>query len=167
MKNLLIVIGIFAGALILANWNKGDYSILPALSEFPGEQTQLYEIDDLFDVRKPFERMAETGAYTIIEVYSDHCGRCKIIEAQFPKFLASRDDVVIKRVRVFSGRISFDSEEEYNRFVDRQENIMAFYQMEGTPHIEIYDGVGRPLARDRFSKKSGLGLLQELLKGSS
>ena len=167
MKKLIIVVAIFGLSMVLLNVNKGENNILPALSATSAAQTQYHEIGDLFDRRTVFGDLAIPGAYTIVEVYGDECGRCKVIEQKFPAFLASRPDVVIRRVRTFSGRISFSSMEEGERFVARQDAILGFYSVKGTPHIEIYDGNGRALAKDSGSGKPGTDLLQELLKLNS
>ena len=114
-----------------------------------------------------FSNMREPGAYTIIEVYTNHCDRCKVLEAKFPTLLRKRGDIVIKRVREFSGRISFDSQQAQEKWSNHQDSMMDFYQVKSTPHIKIYDGNGNSLTKDQGSKKSGTGLLTEILKANS
>ena len=167
MRNILIVVGVFGLALIYLNTNQGDYSILPRTASASVDQEQFFEIADLYDRGTTFKQLVEPNAYTIVEVYADNCGRCKVLEADFPALLSSRDDIVIKRVKTFSGRISFDSESVANSWFERQEAMLDFYKVKGTPHVEIYDGTGRALAKDNLGRKNGTGLLTEILKASS
>jgi len=167
MRKLIFVVAFFGITLLVLNTNQGDYSVLPQLASTSVEQEQFFEIGDLFDQGKTLENMAEYGSYTVVEVYSEHCGRCKRLEAEFPALLRKREDIVIKRVKTFSGKISFYTQLAADTWFDRQNAIMDFYQIEGTPHIEIYDDLGRPLAIDKMSKKTGTGFLTEILKSNS
>ncbi|MFT7686869.1 MAG: hypothetical protein ACI9FB_002217 [Candidatus Azotimanducaceae bacterium] len=167
MRNLLIVISVFGSGLFYLNANQGDYSILPQTTSTSAAQEQFFEIADLYDSETTFMQLSEADAYTIVEVYADNCGRCKVLEASFPSLLRQRDDIVIKRVKTFSGRISFDSESEGQKWFDHQEAMMKFYKVKGTPHIEIYDAYGKALAKDNMGSKNGTGLLTEILKASS
>lgn len=167
MKNLLIVVGVFVGILLYLNANQSDYSILPKVSSATVDQEQFFKIEELFDQRRSFQSMAEPGVYTVIEVYSESCGRCKRLEAGFPALLRKRDDIVIKRVETFSGRISFTSQEEADRWINRQDSMMEFYRIKGTPHVEIYDTRGGSLAKDDKGKKTGTQLLSEILKSNA
>jgi hypothetical protein len=115
VRNLLVVIGIFAGTLLYLNSNQGDYSILPQASSTSVDREQFFEIADLYESRTTFAQMSEADAYTIVEVYADNCGRCKVLEASFPSLLRKRDDIVIKRVKTLSGSISFDTEVAANK----------------------------------------------------
>lgn len=155
MKNLLIVVGVFIGILLYLNANRSDYAILPKVSSAKVDQEQFFDIEELFDQRTSFQSMAEPGAYTVIEVYSDDCGRCKRLEAGFPTLLRKRDDIVIKRVETFSGKISFKTKAEADRFFNRFNDMTEFYRIKGTPHVEIYDTRGGPLAKDDKGKKNG------------
>jgi len=85
------------------------------------EQEQFFEIGDLFEQGKTFENMAEYGSYTVVEVYSEHCGRCKRLEAEFPALLRKREDIVIKRVKTFSGKISFNTQLAADTWFNRQD----------------------------------------------
>lgn len=167
MRNLLIVIGVFGLILVYLNLNKSDYSILPRMSSTSADQEQFFEIDQLYSRGTTFEELVEPNAYTIVEVYADNCGRCRVLEADFPTLLRKRDDIVIKRVKTFSGRISFNTQSQADQWFSHQESMMDFYKIKGTPHVEIYDGNGRGLAKDNLGKKSGTGLLTEILKASS
>ncbi len=167
MRNLLVVVGVFAASLLYLNMDRGDYSILPRASATSVEQEQFFEIDELYDRRIKFETMTEPGAYTIIEVYADNCGKCKVLEAKFPALLRQRDDIVIKRVRTFSGSISFDTQAAAEKFFNRHDGMMNFYQVKGTPHVEIYDTRGGALAQDNHGRKPGTALLNEILRASS
>lgn len=167
MRNLILVVAFFGVTLLVLNVNQGDYSILPQLASTSMEQEQFFEIGDLFEQGKTFKSMAEYGSYTVVEVYSEHCGRCKRLEAKFPALLRKREDIVIKRVKTFSGSISFNNQAAADTWFNRQDAIMNFYQIKGTPHIEIYDDLGQPLAIDKMSKKPGTGLLTEILKSNS
>jgi len=167
MRNLLVVVAFFGIALIILNMNRGDYSILPLLSATSADQEQFFEIEELYDQRTRFSDMPEPGAYTIIEVYSDDCGRCKVLEAGFPGLLQKRDDIVIKRVKTFSGQVRFDTQRAADKWLNLQDSMMGFYQVEGTPHIEVYDSNGVSLAKDKMGKKTGTSLLTEILKANS
>lgn len=167
MRNLLVVIGIFAGTLLYPNANQGDYSILPQASSTSVDQEQFFEIADLYESRTTFAQMSEADAYTIVEVYVDNCGRCKVLEASFPSLLRKRDDIVFKRVKTFSGSISFDTEVAANKWFNHQDGLLEFYKVKGTPHVEIYGSNGRALAKDHNSSKRGTDLLTEILKTSS
>ena len=90
MRKLIFVVAFFGITLLVLNTNQGDYSVLPQLASTSVEQEQFFEIGDLFDQGKTLENMAEYGSYTVVEVYSEHCGRCKRLEAEFPALLRSR-----------------------------------------------------------------------------
>ncbi|MFT5561400.1 MAG: hypothetical protein ACJAYE_003228 [Candidatus Azotimanducaceae bacterium] len=167
MRNLFLVVAIFGITLLVLNVNRDEGSILPQLASTSVDQEQFFEIAELFEQGKTFESMAEYGAYTVVEVYADKCGRCKVLEVNFPSLLRNRDDIVIKRVKTFSGTISFTKQSEADRWFNHQNAMLNFYQIKGTPHIEIYDHLGRPLAIDKMSNKPGTDLLTEILKSNS
>lgn len=167
MKKVLIIVGAVLGVVYFLNNNRSDYSVLPRASATSEAQEQFVDLDELYDRRTTFQNMAEPGSYTVIEVFSKTCGRCKRLEADFPTLLRKRDDIVIKRVEVFSGRISFSSEAEADRWSNRFDAMMEFYRIRGTPHVEIYDSTGKPLAKDDMRKKTGTRLLTAILEANA
>lgn len=167
MRNLLIVVAFFGITLVVLNVNRSDSYLLPLLSSTSADQEQFFELEALYDQRTSFSDMPELGAYTIVEVYADDCGRCKVLEAEFPALLSSRGDIVIKRVKVFSGGVRFDSQQAADKWLNRQDSMRDFYQMRGTPHIEIYDSNGTALAKDAIGENAGTDLLEDILKANS
>lgn len=165
MKKLIFITAILLlGHHLFFNNDEADFNLLPILPAATGDRIETFEIGDLFDTQTTLKSLAEPGIYTIIEIYSDHCRKCKKIEAKFPNLMAQRKDVVIKRVRTFSGSISFTSQEEQKAWMGRQNAIASFYKLRGTPHIEIYDSNGDVIARDKGGNKSGLKFLEQWLQ---
>ena len=165
MKNLVLIIGIVLAANYFLSGSKPDFSILPELPAVAaGNRIEIFEIGKLYDNQTTLKNLAQPGAYTVVEIYSDHCRKCKKIESKFPDFVDRREDVVIKRVRTFSGSISFSSKEEQNVWLNRQKAITSFYHLRGTPHIEIYDSNGNAIAKDKGGNKSGLKFLEQWLE---
>lgn len=167
MRNLLLVAGTLCATLFFFGANKNASSILPKISSTSADQEQFFEIADLYDEGTTLRQLTEPDAYTIVEVYAENCSRCKVLEASFPSLLRSRDDIVFKRVKTFSGRISFSSKTEADKWFDHQEAMLDFYRVNGTPHVEIYDANGKALAKDDMSSKRGTNLLREILKSNS
>lgn len=164
MKKLLFIIAVALIGNHFFNSNNKNFSLLPILPAVAGEQVEKFEISDLYDSQTTLKSLAQPGAYTVVEIYSNHCGKCKKIEAKFPNFLKQRKDVVIKRVRTFSGSISFSSQQEQEQWMERQDSMLSFYKLRGTPHIEIYDANGGVIAKDKGGNKSGLKFLEQWLQ---
>lgn len=133
------------------------------LSNASGGTIEKFDINDLFDSGTSLSQLAESGQYTIVELYTVHCTTCKQLDREFPSFLKRRQDVAIKQVKLFSGSIFFASSEEMRAWNNRQDDIREMYRFFGTPHIEIYDPSGLPIARDYEGNKAGLKFLYEWL----
>ncbi len=167
MKKLLVggivLLGLYQ---ILSNDEEtfaDQYVGLPDLGHSRGGKVEALEIKALFNAGTPLADLAEPGSYTVIEVYSIHCSLCRKLERRFPTFLKARNDVVIKKVKIFSGSITFTEPGEMEDWKNQQEAIRETYRFYGTPHIEIYDPAGNPIAKDSKGRKSGLRFLRAWL----
>ena len=82
-KLILIVIALAIGVYVYFSPSGFESNHLPpVLANAQGKRMQAFEIDALFDAGRSLESLAQKGAYTIVEVYSDHCSTCKKIEAK-------------------------------------------------------------------------------------
>lgn len=162
-KKTLFIVALAIGAYFYYSQNNIEVTNLPTLASFSGERIESFEVDDLFDSRKSLNQLAEKGVYTIVEVYSDDCVTCRKIESKFPALLSARDDIIIRRVRLFSGAVSFSTVAESQTWQAKQQAMQDFYGYYGTPHIEIYDENGHALVKDEGRNKPGLHALKNWL----
>lgn len=162
-KKTLAIVALAIWAYFYYFQDNIEITNLPTLASFSGERIESFEVDDLFDSRKGFHQLAEKGVYTIVEVYSDDCATCRKIESKFPALLSAREDIIIRRVRLFSGAISFSTLAEQQTWQAKQNAMQDFYGYYGTPHIEIYDENGDTLVKDEGRKKPGLQVLKQWL----
>jgi len=145
------------------------FSKPPLAEKRQGSAIELYEIGDLLDAHQKLSDLAEKNHYTIVEIYTIHCGTCARLDKSFKAFLDQRKDVVVKKVKAFSGYIQFPTSNgltmsQWNR---RQDQIRDTYNFYGTPHIEIYGPYGRVIAVDKNKNKTGLNFLYSWLKDES
>lgn len=163
IKKVLAIVAVVIGAYFYHSQSNVEITNLPTLASYSGERTQSFEVDDLFDSRIRLNQLAEEGFYTIVEVYSDECATCRKIESKFPALLKAREDIIIRRVRLFSGAISFSTVEESQKWRAKQNAMQDFYGYYGTPHIEIYDEKGEVIVKDEGRRKPGLQMLKQWL----
>lgn len=167
--NKLILIGLAVFAVYFMFFKGGVIveNMPPVIADSTSIREKDYEVGDLFDAKTRLKDLVEPSSYTIIEVYSDHCSTCRKLESYFPSLLRERDDFVIRRVRVFSGSISFTSQAEQQEWRTRQDAMREFYNYSVTPHIEIYDENGNIIAIDEGLDKSGFNTLKTWLNWKS
>lgn len=162
--NKLLLIALAAGAYFMFfSGNVTLENMPPVIADSNSVREKNYEADDLFDSRTSFADLAEPGAYTIVEVYTDLCVICKELETKFPSLLSQRKDFVIRRVRLHAGAISFSTTEEMQEWRARGDAMQEFFNYYGTPHIEIFDANGNPIAIDDGSNKAGFNTLKSWL----
>ncbi len=77
-----------------------------------------------------------SGQPTIIELYTDSCSGCRLLEGHLKTFLKIRPDVAVKQIRLDE---YWKPEEMLNNY-----NI----NVAKTPHIIIYDASGELIAKD-------------------
>jgi hypothetical protein len=144
------------------------YSQPPTIEDRKVSSIELYDIGELFDTDTKLSDLAEPDHYTIVEIYSIHCSTCAKIDKRFKKFINKRKDVVIKKVKTFSGSIQFPTSDglTMNEWRQRQDEIRDTYQFYGTPHIEIYGPYGNVIAADNNRNKTGLNFLFSWLDDS-
>lgn len=164
MKSIFPLLVLAAAAYFFLSAPPINTAALPApLGVSAPEQMTYLDIDELYDDRTTLAELAEPGYYTVIEIYSEHCGICKRLTKRYPGLIDEREDFNIKRVQVFSGSIQFATQQEANVFFDRQDAIRDFYNFYGTPHIEIYDDKGNVIAKDEGGNKPGFATLRHWL----
>jgi thiol-disulfide isomerase/thioredoxin len=181
MKRLVVVLTLAVGTLFILNHNKP----LLYLGAVSGESMRYLTLIDLYEDDTELSELSEPGAYTVVDVYSDSCGPCIVLERSFPAFLEKRNDFVIKRVEGGIGvAIAPEGMSEevlkkltHNTLIlpstfdgdthDFIEDILDKYDINGYPHIEIYDADGRVVAKDNTYSKSGTKFLQGLIAETS
>lgn len=89
-------------------------------------------LNDVFDAKD----YIVSGQPTIIELYTDSCSGCRLLEGHLKTFLKIRPDVVVKQIRL----------DEYWK----PEEMLNSYNINiaKTPHIIIYDASGELIAKD-------------------
>jgi hypothetical protein len=145
---------------------------------------KIYEFTELFNQNKPLSKLARPDYYTVVEGYTDTCGICKRLEAEFPSFLNKRKDVLIRKVHFpengVSQQFNGTSQEDVNRQMKSYYKRLGKYNFNhvvmtdaelqfntcGTPHVEIYGPNKELIATDKCgetSEKAGLNYLRNWL----
>ena len=76
------------------------------------------------------------GQPTVIELYTDSCSGCRLLDGHLKTFLKLRPDVVVKQIRLDDYWNSEEMLDNYNINIAK------------TPHIIIYDAAGNLIAKD-------------------
>ncbi len=168
MKNLLFIIG---AALVILFYKDipqllNPFDPPPQLEQQRvGNGIKVHQFSTLFKQNKPFSDLAKKGSYTIVEGYLDSCPICKRLEADFPRFLEARNDVVIQRVHFPENGMQFEvsgtTQAEVDRQVAEYNQKMKDYGMCGTPFIEIYNENKELIVGDTCSKRPATQYLQQ------
>ena len=173
LKYVLVGIVILIAYMVFFQDTEGDveeapvvaYKHLPYAEEVKHFPIESFDIEDLFDDNIKLSDLAELDHYTIVEIYSRHCSASARLVKRVRKFLEDRTDVLLKRVKTFSGFIRFPTadgmtKEQWNA---RWGAIREMYPFYGTPHVEIYDPNGNLIAGDHQKHKTGLKFLKSWL----
>lgn len=122
------------------------------------------EFQRLLDRRQVLADLAGDNHYTVVEVYLDTCPICRHLERGFGQFTAKRRDVTIQRVHFPDSGIQFtptgSTQQEVTAQARNFQARMESFRICGTPHVEIYDPDGQPVARDVCGDKSGTKFLR-------
>jgi hypothetical protein len=188
MRNIIfIIIGIAVYSLFFGNNNFLSDSgssvdlFIPevAAKQRLGSGIKTYEFDDLFEQNRLFPSLAKKGYYTVIEGYINTCSICKRLEADFPRFLKNRKDVLIRKVHFSEGpvNISYNSEAELDDYMQQlglynfthvvKKGASYDFKVCGTPHVEIYGPDKQLIVSDICGEKdtkSGLAFLRNWIK---
>lgn len=125
-------------------------------AERRGKAMRSLEFQPLFEAETPLSSLARDGVYTVVEVYINTCSICKQLERELPAFVATRKDVVVKRVHYPERGMSWPLSDALN-----MERRMNSYNICAMPHIEIYGPDGKALALDNCGDKDALHFLRE------
>jgi hypothetical protein len=191
MRNLItIIIGIAAAVIYFKFMDPAAGFVVPATAPAKRIDSGIrkYEFTNLFEQNQPFSKLAKKGYYTVIEGYIDTCTICKLLEADFPAFLNTRRDVVIRKVHLPEGGVSQSfsgrTQEELTQQMDAYHQRLGRYNFNhvvktdtqyqlttcGTPHVEIYGPDRQLIATDKCGKKNlktGLIFLRNWIKSES
>ena len=131
------------------------FSMPAPAAERSGKAMVTQDFQPLFEAEASLSSLAGDGVYTVVEVYINTCSICKQLERELPPFLATRNDVVVKRVHYPESGMSWPVSDALS-----MERRMNSYNICGTPHIEIYGPDGQVLAQDDCGDKDALRFLR-------
>jgi thiol-disulfide isomerase/thioredoxin len=144
MRNLLIVAVLAAaGWGAYANFHRPDplktLLEVPALIP-PNSYGGMRDITNL-----NVEVGPEPGRHTVIEFYDYECSACLTVARHLQYLAQLRPDVSVKVIRI-------------------NPDLASKFNIQGIPHVLIYDSDGHLLADDKARQKGGLDLLYQWMK---
>ncbi len=160
MKKLLLLAVLGTGGYFAYDMTTASVDDLKPAQAAEGVRHAETTLDELEAAGATFADLARPGVYTLIVVSSDRCPPCQKLEKRLPAFLSARPDVVVMTVDLPSS-FSAGSEQEAQKMMASMQARNGRYNVGSTPHVEIFDPSGKPIARDDGSDKDGYELLQE------
>lgn len=111
----------------------------------------------MYRQNKKFEDLSINGSYTVVFITSPDCERCSEIQNGLNDFVEARNDVAIYRLNIQLNPSTINNDNQSIKEHERRflEDMFTEYDVDTTPHIEVYSPTGELLASDRGDSKSG------------
>ncbi len=145
MQKLVIIIFICLIGFGVYRYIAGDNPIVAYGEQVFSKESALTDVDLYGEFVA--DKYIENGQPTIFDFYTDNCKGCKILDGHLNNFLAIRDDVIVRKIRL----------DTYWQPDDILENHKI--DIGSTPHIIIYNPEGKLVAEDKGQDKSGFDFL--------
>lgn len=102
------------------------------LEPLPAEVVKTLDIAELPGTKKvDAAAMAVKGKITILDLYADWCGPCKVLEARMQRYMQANPGIALRRVNI--GKWDNEAAKQATRE----------FRAEGLPYIRVYDRNGK------------------------
>ena len=171
MKKLLLILALSLGTYF--GWEHQDK--LPELlgtfkqpepANFVNKPLRTQSWKWLYRENKQFNELSIGGSYTVIFITSPNCVECSEIQANLNDFIKERRDVAIYRMNIQTNPQTVNNDnakvlEHEKRYLT---GLFEAYDVDKTPHVEIYDPSGKLLASDRGDSDRGYKFLSRWIE---
>lgn len=129
--------GVDRGKLRTAITELGFEAVFPGevrkdLEALPADVVRTLDIAELPGNRKvDAAAMAVKGKITILDVYADWCGPCKVLEMRLQRYMQANPGIAVRRVNI--GKWDNEAAKQATRE----------FRAEGLPYIRVYDRNGK------------------------
>jgi hypothetical protein len=161
MKKLILILALSVGAFF--GWEHQDELLFmigsfeqPEDAKSVKKPLRTQNLKWLYRQNKELNDLSEKGSYTVVFVTSPDCESCASQLNKLQAFTKKRRDVVVYKV---SSDLNPKVITEPGGLQDHQarymKSVFEAYEMDRTPHVEVYGPNGELMASDKGESNSG------------
>ncbi len=161
MKKLILILALSVGAFF--GWEHQEelmYAIgtfdQPEIAKNVRKPLRTQNLKWMYRQNKQLSDLSVKDSYTVVYVSSSDCESCASQLNKLQAFTKKRSDVVIYKV---TSEVNPEKINEPGELMDHQtrymKGVFEAYEMDKTPHVEIYGPKGELLASDKGGSRRG------------